>query len=462
MATEEGAALGLAAALSLVGAMHGQTSLSYPVVATGQDGCYDDSNAIVCPAEGETFYGQDGNFTGNAPSYSLGVDGLTVHDNVTGLTWTRSPDLDGDGDIDAADKLSFAAAKEYPSELNARNYGGFSDWRLPTIKELYSLIDFRGTDPPPEGQNTAGFTPFIDIGYFAFAYGDTTAGERIIDAQFWSSNEYVTTTMFGDHTVFGVNFADGRIKGYGTWLRGSDKTAFVYFVRGNADYGVNAFSDNGDGTVTDNATGLMWSRDDSGGDGMTWEEALAWVQARNTENYLGHNDWRLPHAKELQSLVDYTRSPATSGSVSIDPLFNATQITNMAGQADYPYYWSGTTHLSGNGSGGRAVYVAFGRGMGQMNGTLVDAHGAGCQRSDPKTGSRGDYPLAGQGPQGDVQRVFNHVRLVRDAESSGGVVTNAASFAEGAVAPGAIVSLFAGTGTGSGAPVVNAERGPGV
>jgi len=40
-------------------------------------------------------------------------------------------------------------------------------------------------------------------------------------------------------------------------------------------------------------------------------------------------------------------------------------------------------------------------------------HGAGAQRSDPKTGDRGDYPLLGQGPQGDSQRVFNHVRCVR-------------------------------------------------
>ena len=77
---------------------------------------------------------------------------------------------------------------------------------------------------------------------------------------------------------------------------------------------------------------------------MNWQEALAWVQARNAANYLGHADWRLPNAKELQSIVDYTRSPDTTASAAIDPLFTCTGITNEAGKADYPFYWTSTTH----------------------------------------------------------------------------------------------------------------------
>ncbi len=50
-----------------------------------------------------------------------------------------------------------------------------------------------------------------------------------------------------------------------------------------------------------------------------------------------------------------------------------------------------------------------------MDGTnIIDVHGAGCQRSDPKSGDEAEYPSAGHGPQGDVQRVFNYVRVVRD------------------------------------------------
>jgi hypothetical protein len=158
----------------------------------------------------------------------------------------------------------------------------------------------------------------------------------------------------------------------------------------------------------------MWQQAYSGK--MTWNDALA---GADTFSLAGYNDWRLPNAKELQSIVDYTRSPDTTGSAAIDPVFSATQITNEAGQADYPFYWTGTTHVRGDGSGGAAAYVAFGRGLGSMDGVnVIDVHGAGCQRSDPKNGDPNDYPSWGNGPQGDVQRVFNYVRLVRDAGQS--------------------------------------------
>ena len=109
----------------------------------------------------------------------------------------------------------------------------------------------------------------------------------------------------------------------------------VQCVRGNPDYGKNDFADNGDGTITDKATGLMWAQADSG-KGLDWQEALAWAQQMNAENYLGHNDWRLPDVKELQSIIDYTRSPDTTQSAAIDPLFTCTQITNEAGAARLP------------------------------------------------------------------------------------------------------------------------------
>ena len=43
---------------------------------------------------------------------------------------------------------------------------------------------------------------------------------------------------------------------------------------------------------------------------------------------------------------------------------------------------------------------------------LMDVHGAGAQRSDPKAGNPADFPK-GRGPQGDVIRIYNYVRLVR-------------------------------------------------
>ncbi|MEI6108020.1 MAG: DUF1566 domain-containing protein [Opitutae bacterium] len=414
-------------------------SVGYAIVETGQTQCYNASTGITCPASGVAFYGQDAQFTGNAGSYTLSANGMTVGDNVTGLTWERSPDTNGDGSLTKADKLTHANALAHCAAQAAASYQGFNDWRLPTIKELYSLIDFRGTDPSGyPGTRTTGLTPFINTNAFHFAYGDTAAGERVIDSQYASNTLYADPLASLAGKLFGVNFADGRIKGYDLTLPdGSEKTFSVQCVRGNTRYGVNAFVDNGDLTITDNATDLMWAQSDSG-TAMNWQNALAWVQTKNAESHLGYTDWRMPNAKELQGILDYTRSPSTSNSAAIDPLFNATAITNEGGQADWPWYWASTTHATYNGMGGSGVYVAFGRATGWMKNppsascyTLTDVHGAGAQRSDPKISSgvvtigtacnngRMVYRL---GPQGDVQRSAHYVRLVR------GVIPQAETF----------------------------------
>ncbi len=374
-----------------------QTSgLSYPIVDTGQALTYDNANALsIEPSVGSSFFGQDAQIDGNQPSYQDNGDG-TVTDLVTGLTWQQG----------YSGKMTQSEA-----EAGADSYhlAGYSDWRLPTIKELYSLIDFSGEDVNPMA--TSANNPFIDTDYFTFAYGNTSAGERIIDSQWATTSIYVAGNQ-----MFGVNFADGRIKGYGlTDPRGGDMQFYVRYVRGNTSYGINDFADNEDGTISDLATGLMWAQDDSGV-GMNWESALAYVQDLNEQGYLGYSDWRLPNPKELQSIVDYSRSPDTTHSAAIDPIFNVTNITNEDGQKDWGYYWTSTTHASARG-GQSAVYVAFGRSLGYMNGRWIDVHGAGSQRSDPKEGDASDYPT-GFGPQGDARRIDNYVRVVRSIRST--------------------------------------------
>jgi len=376
----------------------------YPIIDTGQDVTYDTLQAIPVPQPGDPFYGQDAQYDGIQYSFENNNDG-TVTDLNTGLVWQQylfNEKFTYDDAVAAADTFS----------LN-----GYNDWRFPSIKELYSLIDFTGVTGISAGEST----PYIDTNYFEFRYGDETSGERFIDAQYVSSTEYVGTTMNGDFTVFGVNFADGRIKGYGTTMPGSSEKLFeVRFVRGNPDYGTNDFIDNGNETITDNATGLMWSKSDNGV-GLNWEEALNWVYQKNQETFLGYNDWRLPNAKELQSIVDYTRSPQTTNSASIDSLFNVTPIIDEGGETNYPFYWANTTHADGppDHQFTKAVYVCFGEALGFMeqppgsgNHVLMDVHGAGAQRSDPKQGDPNNYPH-GFGPQGDVIRSYNYVRLVR-------------------------------------------------
>jgi hypothetical protein len=385
-----------------------QTSTTFIIPDTGQNQCYDNNGTVIaCPAEGEHLAGQDASYQTTQPAYQDNGDG-TITDLVTGLMWQKTPGGKVTWDEAMADSLTL---------------GGYTDWRVPTIKELYSLMNFSGVT----SRDAASSTPYLDTTYFDFVYGD--ASERFIDAQYWSSTEYVSTTMGGDPTVFGVNFADGRIKGYPRQSPRGAMLNFVRYVRGTTSYGINDFVDNGDGTITDRASGLMWLQADSGS-GLSWEEALNWCESLSFADY---QDWRLPDAKELQALVDYTRSPDTTASAAIDPLFSVTAMTDANGQTNYPYFWSSTTHLDGMNPGDYAVYIAFGEALGYMeappdsgNYQLMDVHGAGAQRSDPKTGNPADFP-AGHGPQGDVIGIYNYARCVRGGSSTSSPANQPAS-----------------------------------
>ena len=382
-----------------------QRGIDYRVVDTGQTHIFSDKGQLFkIPKPGQPFYGQDAFYQGPKPSYRNNGDG-TVSDRNTGLMWVQA----------RGSKLTWDDAGAGAARCRV---GRHMDWRMPTIKELYSLILFTGR-LDPRGNST----PYLDTKYFHFAYGDQSKGERFIDCQDWSATEYRSTTMGGNPTVFGLNFADGRIKGYPRQVRRREGITthklYVRYVRGNPNYGKNDFRDNGDGTVSDLATGLMWSKADSRVD-MNWEDALAWVQTKNAKKYLGHGDWRLPNAKELQSIVDYMRAPTVTNSPAVDPVFETTKLND----GEYPWFWSGTTHLDGPPDllGAQAVYVAFGRALGWMrfppgrgNYQLLDVHGAGAQRSDPKSGDPAAFSH-GRGPQGDVIRIHNFVRMVRNID----------------------------------------------
>ena len=383
---------------------------TYPIVDTGQLHVFGDAGQLLkAPKAGERYFGQDAHYRGLQPKYRDNGDG-TVTDVNTGLMWQKTPDLDKKATFVQA----VAGAKTF-------RLGGHDDWRLPTLKELYSLIDFNGC------VHTRTPVPYIDTKFFAFQFGDESKGERQIDAQYWSSTQYVGLTMWGNATVFGVNFADGRIKGYPRdRSRRGTPTQFVRYVRGNPGYGKNRFVDNGDGTVSDQATGLQWSRADSG-KAVNWADALKWCE---NLDLAGHADWRLPNAKELQSLVDYTRAPDARESAkrgpAIDPVFRITVAES--------WFWTSTSHLDGRVLGERAVYIAFGQATGFMadrrtgRKSRLNVHGAGAQRSDPKDGDP-DKWAGGFGPQGDEIRIFNYARAVRNIDA--GVV----EVAEPSIAP---------------------------
>jgi hypothetical protein len=129
------------------------------------------------------------------------------------------------------------------------------------------------------------------------------------------------------------------------------------------------FVDHGDGTVTDTCTGLLWQKDTAdvngdgvvspewdGGDAVVWREALEYCEGLS---FAGHDDWRLPNVRELQSIVDYGRwDPA------IDPVFGALSswYWSSSTSALYPdYAWGVDFGGGGVGGSGYAIGVKGGR-----------------------------------------------------------------------------------------------------
>ena len=167
-------ALTVLACVGLCGTTHaGDGKLTYPIVDTGQAQCYSNAAQIAYPKQQEAFFGQDALCVGNEPSYRNNGDG-TVTDLVTGLVWQKDPGA----------KKTFAEAV---AGAKSFRLAGKSDWRLPTIKELYSLIDFRGYSMQTAEQSGS----YLNTDYFRFSYGDARMGERVIDAQFWTSTTHL-------------------------------------------------------------------------------------------------------------------------------------------------------------------------------------------------------------------------------------------------------------------------------
>lgn len=369
---------------------------------TGQSFVYDENgNKLETVSEESPYYGADATQNGNALSYSDNGNG-TVTDLNTGLQWQQTPDFE---------RMSFDEAKEYCENLVL---GGYDDWRLPTIKELYSLAYFNG-ELVPDGESQ----PYIDTDYFDFQYD-----KLLFAGQYFSSTVYVKGGVqnYDEHEsiqgVFGFNFADGHIKSYetGYFFDGTEITkddgimlpgCYVRAVRGTTPIYDMEYVDNEDGTVTDNSTGLMWAQNDSV-ETMNWLEALDY--AKNAE-LAGYSDWRLPNSKELQSLVDYEKEALPA----INTDFFSTTVTEFDSVDDVYWFWSGTTQGDFKHT---ACYVAFGQAWSRKNSsadTYYDWHGAGAQRSDPKAGDVSDYELASE-MASDYISISNYVRLVRTAE----------------------------------------------
>jgi len=233
-----------------------------------------------------TSFGEDSDYTTNPPAYTVNGNGTTT-DNITGLMWQSSDD-----NI----KYFVNQAADVCSNMTLAGYG---DWRLPTVHELQGIVNYGAF---PRAIDQSAF-PGTEMNYY------------------WSS----TQSAIYPSDNYMVSFNKGVV------AHGNVYPYYVRCVRGGQT--VHGFTDNGDYTVTEINTSLVWQQED---DNVvrTWEQALAYCEELE---FAGQTDWRLPNIKELGSIADMEQD--------MYPLINQNRFYG----AEPDGYWSSTTSAD-NGS----------------------------------------------------------------------------------------------------------------
>lgn len=284
-----------------------------------------------------------------------------VIDDLTGLMWakdanllkSRDPGLDMDG-VAGDGAVSWQHALEYLHRLNVEKYLGYSDWRLPNLNELASILN-QGEPVITLWLVPQGFTNVQISHYWTsssvasdavqawainFETGTITPTSKFSVAHIWPvrDGESVTTAT----TVLSGTGQDACYNSSGRTIscRGTGQDAELHK---GIRWPNPRFSENSDETVTDTLTGLVWVKNanliallnlslGSSTDGrVIWPEALEYVIRLNRDAYLGHADWRLPNRNELISLVNYAES-------------NPLGWVNIQGFSDaQEHYWSSGT-----------------------------------------------------------------------------------------------------------------------
>jgi len=245
-------------------------------------------------------FGEDNDYSINPPHLKI-TSNTMVYDSVTTLQWQL-----GDGG-----EMTFDQAIKYCDTLTL---GGFTDWRLPLPSEAFSILNHQNPNPA------------VDIKIFPKT-----------GAEYW----YTSTQQANDPSKTWVTNAGGGIGNHPkteTISAGGTKKFHARAVRSTLPdvYIANRFLDNGDGSVTDQLTDLMWVKS-PGTTASTWEDAILLSEFNTTG---GHTDWRLPNIKEIRSLNDETRTqPSVSTiafpSIAQSKFWSSTTLPNQSSKAWY-------------------------------------------------------------------------------------------------------------------------------
>jgi len=234
---------------------------------------------ISCPSPGD-FFGQDGDYTINPDRFVDNGDG-TVTDQNTGLMWEQKTDDDSIRNRDRMFNWRQAKKRVFIEELNSTKFLGHEDWRLPTLKELLTIV------------SNGHYNPAVDTAYFPMTK---------TDYYYWTSDSYEPNSDY----AWSVHFASGS----NSAVHKRNSSSFGRYARAVREdaWDAHSYTDNFDGTVTEGVTGLTWQqqlkRDEEDPDTlakMNWKEALNYCENLDVEGF------RLPNRIELQSLVDYTQ-----------------------------------------------------------------------------------------------------------------------------------------------------------
>jgi quinol monooxygenase YgiN len=287
------------------------------VLKTGQTKCWDSEGEVV-PCAGT---GADGELHKGAaiphPRFHDNQNG-TVTDNLTGLIWLK--DADAFGERAWADALAKANGLQN-GDCGLSDDSNEGDWRLPNTLELLSLLDLSNTSGPPLPRGH----PF----------------RNVVGGNYWSSTTVAAATALGWYVAMAVGCHVFDLKGnrMHVWpVRGGDESRLPQTgqtkcydptdprgleircggtgqdgeLRKGMHFPEPRFHDNGDGTVSDRLSGLVWLKNANPFGRLNWEDALDECNSlrdgkHNLKDDSEQGAWRLPNINELLSLLDFDR-----------------------------------------------------------------------------------------------------------------------------------------------------------